>query len=108
MGLAFVRQMIFTLFFAQVVLILGMPTLGYGSEEYRIWLVPIPVITILQTMRSRELLQIALKRPMYVDNVAKPKRTSKKHEWASFARNMSKKHTKAIWVWTNTNQSRNF
>jgi hypothetical protein len=64
-----VRQMIFTLLFAQIVLILGMPTLGYGSEEYRIWLCPIPIITILQTMRSKELLQIALKRPMYTDNV---------------------------------------
>jgi hypothetical protein len=73
-----VRQMIFTLFFAQIVLILGMPTLGYGSEEYRIWLVPIPVITILQTMRSRELLQIALKRPMYVDNVGETEEDIKK------------------------------
>merc|ERR1712036_50844 len=73
-----VRQMIFTLFFAQIVLILGMPTLGYGSEEYRIWLVPIPVITILQTMRSRELLQVALRRPMYVDNVGETEDDIKK------------------------------
>lgn len=73
-----VRQMIFTLFFAQIVLILGMPTLGYGSEEYRIWLVPIPVITILQTMRSRELLQVALRRPLYVDNVGETEDDIKK------------------------------
>jgi len=60
-----VGKMFFTLIFVQLVMILGIPTMGYESGTFRVYLLPLPLISYLQMMKTHRILEQALKTPLY-------------------------------------------
>ena len=60
-----VGKMFFTLIFVQLVMILGIPTMGYESGTFRIFLLPLPFISYLQMTKTNRILMQALKTPLY-------------------------------------------
>jgi hypothetical protein len=60
-----VGKMFFTLIFVQLVMILGIPTMGYESGTFRIFLLPLPFISYLQMTKTNRILMQAVKTPLY-------------------------------------------
>jgi len=71
-----VNKMFFSLIFSQIMLCFGLPTLSFDAIKYRVGILPLVFITAVEWVRVNNILQSALKVPVYTAANLKDKKST--------------------------------
>lgn len=74
-----VGKMYFSLVFSQIMVAFGLPTLGFNTMKYRVFIIPLVLFTVLEWSRVNTILNDAFRVPVHAAGAAL-KRRSGKHE----------------------------
>merc|ERR1712216_731501 len=75
-----VGKMYFSLVFSQIMVAFGLPTLGFNTMKYRVFIIPLVLFTVLEWSRVNTILNDAFRVPVHAAGTALERRSGKHEE----------------------------